>query len=98
MPGRDDELLSSSKIATFQAESLPKHLQTITFLVMSLFSSTAKGSLSNFIPILYSASVMLFKKAVYNDLSLELNTQFDFHLRTWLVPLSFLNSKASSID
>ena len=31
---------------------------------------------------LYSESVMLFKKAVYNDLSLELNTQFDFHLRT----------------
>ena len=49
---------------------------------MSLFCSIAKGSLSNFIPILYSESVMLFKKAVYNNLSLELNTQFDFHLRT----------------
>ena len=46
-----------------------------------LFCYTAKGSLSNFISILYVESLMLCKKAVYNDLSLELNINFDFHLR-----------------
>ena len=34
---------------------------------------------------------MLCKKAVYNELSLELSTIFDFQLRTKSVPLSFLN-------
>ena len=43
---------------------------------------SAKGSLSNFIPILYSESFMLYKKEVYNGLSLELNTPLDFQLRT----------------
>ena len=47
-----------------------------------MFASTAKGSLSNFIHILYSKSLMLCKKAVYNGLSLELNTPFHFQLRT----------------
>ena len=41
---------------------------------------------------------MLCKKAVYNGLSLELNAPFDFQLRTESVPLSFFNSKASSVD
>ena len=41
-----------------------------------------KGALSNFIPILYSESFMLFTKAVFNGLSLELNNPFDFQLRT----------------
>ena len=40
---------------------------------------------------------MLFKKAVYNGLSLELNTPFDFKLKTSPVPLSFFNSNLSSI-
>ena len=40
---------------------------------------------------------MLCKKAVYNDLSLELNTPFDFQLRTRLIPLSFFNCKVSSV-
>ena len=40
---------------------------------------------------------MLYKKAVYNGLSLDLYTPFDFQLRTSLVPLSFFNSKASSV-
>ena len=48
---------------------------------MQWFSSTAKGSLSNFAPILYSESFMLFKAAVFKDLSLELSTPFDFQLR-----------------
>ena len=33
---------------------------------------------------------MLCKKAVYNGLSLELYTPFDFQLRTYPVPLFFL--------
>ena len=40
---------------------------------------------------------MLFKKAVYNGLSSELNTPFDFQLRTLSVPLSFFNYKVSSV-
>ena len=43
--------------------------------------SLSYGSLSNLIPILYPESFMLFKKGVYNDLSLELYTPFDFQLR-----------------
>ena len=43
--------------------------------------STAKRSLSNFIPNLYSECFMLCKKAVYNGLSLKLNIPFDFQLR-----------------
>ena len=39
---------------------------------------------------------MLCNKAVYNGLSLEVNTPFDFQLRAKPVLLSFLNSKASS--
>ena len=39
---------------------------------------------------------MLCNKAVYNGLSLEVNTPFDFQLRTKSLPLSFFNSKASS--
>ena len=38
---------------------------------------------------------MLCKKAVYNGLSLELNTPFDFQLRTESVLLSFFNSNVS---
>ena len=60
------------------------------------FCSIVKESLSNFIPILYSESFMLCKKAVYNGLSLELNTPFEFQLRILLVALSFFNSKVSS--
>ena len=51
---------------------------------------TAKGPLSIFFPILYSESFILFKKAVYNGLSLELNIPFVFQLRTESAPLSFL--------
>ena len=40
---------------------------------------------------------MLLKKAVYNGLSLELSTPFDFRLRTKSVPLSFCYSKVSNI-
>ena len=47
-----------------------------------IFRSTAKGSLSNFIPILYWKMFMLCTKAVYKDLSLELNIPFAFQLRT----------------
>ena len=39
---------------------------------------------------------MLCKKAVYNGLSLELNTPFEFQLRALSVALSFFNSKVSS--
>ena len=39
---------------------------------------------------------MLCNKAVYNGLSLEVNTPFDFQLRTKSVLLPFFNSKASS--
>ena len=35
---------------------------------------------------------MLFRKAVYNDFSPELDTPFDSQLRTKSVPLSFFNS------
>ena len=54
----------------------------MTILVKYLFCSTAKGYLSNFISILYSESFMLCRKGVYNGLSLEFNTPFDFKLRT----------------
>ena len=37
---------------------------------------------------------MLIKKAVYNGLSLELCTFFDFQLRTQSVPLSLFNLNA----
>ena len=47
-----------------------------------MFCSAAKGSLSNFIPILYPESFMPSKKALYNGLRLELYTPFDFQLRT----------------
>ena len=47
-----------------------------------MFCSTAKGSLSDFSPILYSENIMLFEKRIYNGFSLELNTPFDFQLRT----------------
>ena len=40
---------------------------------------------------------MLCKKAGYTGLSLELNTPFDFQLRTKSVPLSFFNSNVSSV-
>ena len=49
---------------------------------MQLFCSTAKGSLSKFIPILYPESFMLCKEAVYYGLSLEVYTPFDIQLRT----------------
>ena len=39
---------------------------------------------------------MICKKAVYNGFSLELNTLFDFQLRTLSVPLTFFNSNVSS--
>ena len=53
-----------------------------TISVKQLFSSTAKGSLSKFIPILNPENFMLFKKAAYNALSLQINTSFDFQLGT----------------
>ena len=40
---------------------------------------------------------MLFQKAVYNDLSLELYTPFEFQLRTQLVPIFFSSSNVSSV-
>ena len=39
---------------------------------------------------------MLFKKVVYNDASLELNTLYDFQLKT-SVPLPFFNFIVSSV-
>ena len=60
------------------------------------FLDQAKGSLSNFIPILYLEIFMLCAKAVCNGLRLESKTPFDFQLRTQSVPLSFFNSKRSS--
>ena len=39
---------------------------------------------------------MLFKKVVCNGLSLELNTPFDFQVRTWSVP--FFNSNYQPIN
>ena len=47
-----------------------------------MFCSIAKVSLLHFVPILYSESFTLFKEAVYNGLSLELNTPSNFQLRT----------------
>ena len=47
-------------------------------------------SLSIFIPILYAERFMLCKKALYNGLSLELYTSFDFQLRTQSVPCFLL--------
>ena len=44
--------------------------------VLGHFDSKAKGSLSNFIPILYTESCMLCKKTIYNDLSLEYSLSF----------------------
>ena len=50
---------------------------------------------------IYSHSIfgtfMLFKKAVYNGLSLELYTPFEFQLRTQLVPICFSSSNVSSV-
>ena len=40
---------------------------------------------------------MLCKKALYDYLSLELNTQFDSKLRTESLLFSFFNSKTSSV-
>ena len=40
---------------------------------------------------------MLCKKAIYNGLSLELNTPFYSQLITQSVPLSFFNSEVSSV-
>ena len=40
---------------------------------------------------------ILFKKAVYNGLSLELHTPFEFQLRTQLVPICFSSSNVSSV-
>ena len=40
---------------------------------------------------------MLCKKVVYNDLSLELYTPFDFQLRTKSAVLTFFNSNVSSV-
>ena len=54
--------------------------------------SRAKGTLSNFIPILYLESVMLYTKPVYNGLSLELNTPLNI-----ISTLVFFNSKTSSV-
>ena len=46
--------------------------------VKLLLCYKAKGYLSNFIPNLHSDSFVLCEKAVYNGLSLELDTPFDF--------------------
>ena len=40
---------------------------------------------------------MLCKKAVYDGLSLELFTPFEFQLRTQSISLSFFNSNVSSV-
>ena len=40
---------------------------------------------------------MLCKKEVCNNLRLELDTPYDFQPRTQSVPLSFFNSKVSSV-
>ena len=72
-------------------------MQTFTILVKQLFCSTAKGSLSNLIPILYPEICMLCKKPVYDGLSLELHTLFDFQLRTQSVHLPLFNYNVSSV-
>ena len=59
-------------------------------LVVQLFSSTYKWSLTNFIHTLYPKSFILCKKAVYNSLSLKVYSPYDFQLRTQKVPLIFL--------
>ena len=53
-----------------------------------MFSSTAKGFLSDVLPVLYAESFTICKK-VYDSLSLEVNTPFHFQLRTKPAP-SFL--------
>ena len=55
---------------------------------MQLVCSTAKASPSNFFPILYPESFLLYKKAVHNGLSLEAYKPFDLQVRTYSVPLS----------
>ena len=65
-------------------------MKALTLLFLKLFCSTTKRSLSNFIPTLYPESLRLCKKAVYYGLNLEVNTPFDFQLRTLPVLLSFL--------
>ena len=59
--------------------------------------STAKVSLSNYSPIIYPESFPLCKKAVYNGLSLELYTLFDFQIRRYSISLSSFNLKVSSV-
>ena len=59
-------------------------------LVVRLFSSTYKWSLTSFIHTLYPKSFILCKKAVYNSLSLKVYSPYDFQLRTQKVPLIFL--------
>ena len=59
-------------------------------LVVQLFSSTYKWSLTNFIHTLYPKSFILCKKAVYNSLSLKVYSPYHFQLRTQKVPLIFL--------
>ena len=64
---------------------------------MQLFCSTAKVSLSNFIPILYPERFMLCKEVVYNGLRLEVYIPFFIYIRTQSAPLSFFNSNVSSV-
>ena len=59
-------------------------------LVVQFFSSTHKWSLTNFIQTLYPKGFLLCKKAVYNSLSLNLYSPYDFELKTQKVPLIFL--------
>ena len=53
-------------------------MQIFKILLKHLLCSTAEGSLSNVIPVLYPESFVLCKKAVYNDLHLELYPPFNF--------------------
>ena len=59
-------------------------------LVVQFFSSTHKWSLTNFIQTLYPKGFLLCKKAVYNSLSLNVYSPYDFELKTQKVPLIFL--------
>ena len=47
--------------------------------------------------ILYPESIMLCKKAVCNDIYLEVYTPFDFQPITYLVPLSYFDSNVLSV-
>ena len=63
-----------------------------TSLITHLFRSRTKTLLLNFIPILYPKRIMFYKRGVYNEISLEVYTTFDFQPITCSVTFSSFNS------